>query len=89
MVLTFSTLGAGSSAVARDGEEAGGVVRRVLDIGGQHVEAVDFTSKARGDGGDRLVAAFGDLAGGAGGIAAIDGGEVVLGDELAALAERH
>jgi hypothetical protein len=64
-------------------------VCRILDIGDEDVEPIDLGGEARGDGADRLVALFGDLAGRAGRIDRIDGLELVLADELAALAERH
>ena len=56
---------------------------------GEDIETVDLGGKAGGDGRDRLVAALGDFAGAAGSVDAVDGLELVLADELAALAERH
>ena len=88
MVLTFSTLGAGLRG-PRDGEEARGVVRGVLDIGGQHVEAVDFGQQSARRWRRRTCRPLRRFRGPSRPVStAIDGLELVLGDELAALAER-
>ena len=60
----------------------------VLDVLRQDVEAVDFGRKPRGDGGARLVADFGNLAGGAGGVGGDHRLDAELADHLAALAQR-
>ena len=54
---------------ARQHHEAGGVVGLVLDILGQDIETVDFGRQPRGDRGAMLVAALGDDARAARGIA--------------------
>ncbi len=77
-----------SDFLTRHDEKARGVVGRVLDVGGKQSQAVDFAGQARGDGADALVAAFGDLAGRAGGIDRTDGPQPVFGDEAAALPQR-
>src|SRR5262249_58932076 len=65
--------------VARQYDEARGVVVLVLDVLRQDVEAVDFRGQPRGDGGAGLVAKLGDLARGARGV----GGANRLGAKLA------
>ena len=74
--------------LARQHHEAGGVVGLVLDVLGQDIEAVDFGGEARGDRGDGLVAALGDVARAAGGVGRDDRLDAELADDAAALAER-
>ena len=74
--------------LARQHDEARGVVRLVLDVLGQDVEAVDFAGEPRRDGGAGLVAALGDLARRARGVGGDDRLDAELADDLAALAER-
>ena len=76
------------SGVAREHDEARGVVGFVLDVLGQDVEPVDFGGEPRRDGGARLVAGFGDLARGAGGVGGDHRLDAELADHLAALPER-
>ena len=79
----------GCLGLPRHHKKARGVVRRVLDVFGENVEPVDLRGEAARDGADALLAALGDLAGAAGSIAAIDGLQPMLADELPALPERH
>ena len=74
--------------LARQHHEARGVVGFVLDILGQDIEAVDFGGQPRGDRGAALVAALGDDARAAGGIARHDRLDAELADDAAALPER-
>ena len=59
---------------ARHDEEAGGVVGVILDLRGDHVEAIDLRGEFGGEGCLRAVAGLGHLAGGAG----VVGGDLAL-----------
>ena len=74
--------------LARQHDEAGGVVGFVLDVLGQRVERVDLGSQPRRDGGTGLVAGLRDLARRARGIGGHHRPDAELADDLAALAER-
>ena len=78
----------GPFLVARQHHEARGVVGLVLDIFGQDIEAVDFRGKARGDRGDALVLALGNIARATGGIGRDDRLDAELADDAAALTKR-
>src|SRR6185437_337817 len=69
-------------------DKAGGVVGFVLDVLGQNVEAVNLGSELRGDRGAALVAALGDDAGAAGGVARNDRLDAELANDAPALSER-
>ena len=79
----------GALVLARQHDEARGVVRLVLDVLGEDVEPVDFGGEPRRDRAARLVAALGDLARGAGRVGGDDRLDSELADDVAALAERH
>ena len=78
----------GPVRLARQHHEARGVVGLVLDVLGQDIEAIDFCRQARGDRGNGLVAALGDIARAAGGVGCDDRLDAELADDAPALAER-
>ena len=74
--------------VARQHDEARGVVGLVLDVLGEDVEPVDLGGEPRRDGGARLVAGLRDLARRARRVGGDHRLDAELADDLAALAER-
>ncbi len=75
--------------LARHDEKARHVVRFVLDILAQHIEAVEFGGQRRGDGGDAGILQFGDVTGRTGGVVPVLRRQLELADDLAALAQRR
>ena len=73
----------------RHDKEAGGVVRLVLDVARQHVEAVDLAGEIGGQRRQRRVAGRGDDLGRARGVGADARGDAVLGEKGPALAEER
>ena len=73
--------------IRRQDDEAGRVVLLVLDVGGEHLQAVDLGGQWRGDGGLGEVRGIGDLPGGAGGVSGDEWRPAVLPDDLSALAQ--
>ena len=78
----------GPARLAREHDEAGGVVGFILDVLRKDVESIDLGRKAGGDGGAGLVADFGDLARRSRSVGGNDRLDAELADHLAALAER-
>src|ERR1700751_2592446 len=74
--------------IPRKHPEAPGVVRLVLDVLDQDVEAVNPGGQPRGNRCRRLVAALGNIACRAGGVAGDDRPDAALTDDAAALPER-
>ena len=72
----------------RQHDETRRVMRFVLDVGGEHVEAVDVRREARGDRRTAAIAPLRDFPRGPGGIAGDMRGEAMRADNLPALAER-
>ena len=74
--------------VLRQDHEARRVVRFVLDVVGEDLQAVDVGGQRRRQRGARRIVPLGNLAGRACRVAGDDGFETELADDLAALAER-
>ena len=80
------TVGTGIDArFATDDDEARVVVVRVLDVGLQHLEAIQLGTAARGDGGDIGALGVGDHLGRHSGVGVLGGMQSVVLDKAGAL----
>jgi hypothetical protein len=74
--------------LGRHGEEAGGVVRLVLDVAGEDGQPVDLARELGGERREAAVAGAGDDLGRSGGVGPDPPLDAVRGEEVAALAEQ-